>query len=434
MTTIQESAKQILNLLPGVDCGGYGGCGFPTCQACAEAIADGGSPALCPACSSETAAEIARIMNVEPVETEDKVAFVRCAGKAASSERFAGCASCDEAKAEGTVRGECKYGCLGIGTCVERCKFDAMKIEEGHLVIDRDKCTGCEACVGACVQHIIEMIPREATNFIPCSSKADEEETLATCGYGCIGCGDCAVSCPKGAIEMVVGNDVQGRYARIDYSKCEGCITCTLKCRKKIIVDTLHDLTKAKEEVALVRCVGGIRGKLKLKEMGIESCLDAKDIDLDANDICEYSCLGLGDCVKACRYGAISNESGVTRVDPDKCVGCGDCMRACPRNKIIMVPYKGVKQIACSSKADPKRRMEVCGVGCIACGDCVENCPQNAITMTDGNPFIDHEKCVNCGVCTYLCSRSLIKERVVPEYNYIQMKAAEIDSEQDEER
>ena len=432
MTTIQEKTEQILTLLPGVDCAGYGGCGYPTCRACAEAIADGGSVALCPACSKGAIAAIAEIMGTQPVEAEDKVAFVRCAGTAAAPARFASCESCDEAKAEGTLKGECRYGCLGLGTCIGRCKFDAMKLEDGHLVIDRDKCTGCEACVSGCIQQIIEMIPREATNFIPCSSKADEQETLATCNYGCIGCGDCAVSCPKDAIEMVTGQHVAGRYAKIDYTKCEGCITCTVNCRKKIIVDTLHDLTRAKEEVAFVRCVGGARGKRKLMDMGFESCADAGRIDLDANDICEYSCLGLGDCVKACRYGAISNEMGVSKVDPDKCVGCGDCMRACPRNKIIMVPYKGVKQIACSSKADPERRMEVCGAGCIACGDCVENCPDGAITMTDGNPFIDHDRCVNCGVCTYVCSRSLIQERIVPECSYLQREAMKIDDEHDE--
>ena len=35
--------KEILKVLPGGDCGGYGGCGFETCEACAEAIASGGS-------------------------------------------------------------------------------------------------------------------------------------------------------------------------------------------------------------------------------------------------------------------------------------------------------------------------------------------------------------------------------------------------------
>ena len=434
MEKMNEAAKHILALLPGGDCAGYGGCGHPTCQACAQAIVDGGCVAMCPACDNDAVAAIAQVMGVEPIQVVEKVAFVRCAGTSAAQERFVLCKSCDEAKTKGTEAGECKYGCLGVGTCLDRCTFDAMKLDNGRLLIDRDKCSGCEACLTGCCQNIIEMIPRDATNFIPCSSKADERETLETCGYGCIGCGDCAMSCPKNAIEMVMGDNVAGRYAKIDYSKCEGCVTCTVKCRKKIIVDTLHDLTQAKEEVAFVRCVGGAKGNRKLNKMEIPSCADVASVDLDGNDICEYSCAGLGDCVSVCRYDAISNELGVAQVDPDKCVGCGDCMRACPREKIIMVPYKGVKQTACTSKADPERRLEVCGVGCIGCGDCADNCPSKAITMTDGNPFIDHEKCVNCGVCSYVCSRKLISERVVPEYNYLQMEAMRIDENTDERK
>ena len=75
-----ESAKQILALLPGVDCGGFGGCGYPTCQACAEAIAEGGPITLCPAANSEAVAGIAQILGVEPVEVEAKIAHVKCAG------------------------------------------------------------------------------------------------------------------------------------------------------------------------------------------------------------------------------------------------------------------------------------------------------------------------------------------------------------------
>lgn len=434
MTMVQETAKRILALLPGVDCGGFGGCGHPSCAACAEAIAEGGSITLCPAADSAAVAEIAEIMGVEPVEVEAKVAFIKCAGSAAGKERFAGCESCDAAKAAGFAKGECAYGCMGIGTCIERCKFDAMKLEDGNVIIDREKCSGCEACLSGCIQEIIEMIPKDATNFIPCSSKADEKNTLNVCGYGCIGCGDCALACPKDAITMVMGDKVDGRYAAIDYSKCEGCVTCTVKCRKKIIVDTLHDLTKAKEEVAFVKCTGGSWGNIKLKKAGFESCSDVVNakLDLDAMDVCEYSCVGFGDCVKACRYDAVTNQYGIASVDPDKCVGCGDCMRACPRNKIEMVPYIGVKQAACESEAESERRMEVCGMGCIGCGDCADNCPNDAIEMIEGHPYIDHEKCLNCGVCSYVCTRGLIKERPVPEYNYIQREA--LKAEKDERR
>jgi len=425
MTMVQKTAKQILALLPGVDCGGFGGCGCPTCQACAEAIADGARIDLCPAAGQDAVDAIAKIMGVEPVEVEKKIAFIKCAGSSAGKERFCGCESCDAAKASGFEKGECKYGCIGLGTCIERCKFDAMKLEDGEVIIDREKCSGCEACLSGCIQEIIEMVPADATNFSPCSSKDNEKDTLASCGHGCIGCADCEMACPKGAIEMVYGDKIDGRFAKIDYSKCEGCITCTVKCRKKIIVDTLHDLAEAKETVALVRCSGGSVGHFKLESAGFETCQDVVDskADLDSMDVCEYSCAGFGDCTKVCRYDAIKVEYGIAKVDPEKCVGCGDCYRACPRNKIQMVPYIGVKQAACESEADPERRMEVCYMGCIGCGDCADNCPNGAIEMVNGHPEIDHDKCVNCGVCKYVCSRGLLAERVVPEYNYLQREA-----------
>ena len=81
--------------------------------------------------------------------------------------------------------------------------------------------------------------------------------------------------------------------------KCEGCVTCTVKCRKKIIVDTLHDLTKLKEDVAFVKCAGGAWGHKKLEDLGYTSCSDiVKDaadgkIDLDEIGVCTYSCTGI---------------------------------------------------------------------------------------------------------------------------------------------
>lgn len=421
MISIQNHGLQILALLPGVDCNGLGGCGYKTCEACAYAIAETGNITLCPACNSEKVAAIAEILGKEPVEVEEKMAFVRCAGDAAGKERLAGLESCEAAKESGLMHSECQWGCFGIGSCIEKCEFDAMSLVDGKIVIDEEKCTGCMACSAACPQGIISMVPKDATNFIPCSSKAYEQMTLDTCGYGCIGCGECEKACPQGAVKVI------DNCAVIDYDKCVGCVACTVKCEKKIIVDKLHDLTKLKEEVAFVKCVGGAKANRKLKALGVDDCSKAAEMSMSAMELCEYGCVGLGNCTKVCRFDAISVQYGVAMVDIDKCVGCGDCMRACPRDMIVIAPYVGVKRVPCNSRADQEERLRVCKVGCIGCEDCAENCPNDAIEMVAGNPVIDGSKCENCNVCSYVCSRGLIAERKVPEYNYMQVKAMKID-------
>ena len=425
MSMIHTQRMQILGLLPGVDCSGHGGCGYKTCDACAEAIAETGNITLCPACNGEKVAAIAEVLGVEPVEVEEKIAFIRCAGSAAGKERLADLPSCKEAKEAGFLHSECQWGCIGIGSCIDRCEFDAMSLEDGKVVIDKEKCTGCRACVCACPQELISMAPREATNFIPCASKAYEKMTLETCGYGCIGCGECEKACPEDAVR------VMDNCAVIDYDKCVGCVACTVKCEKKIIVDELHDLSKVKEEIAFVKCVGGAKANAKLKALGIDDCRAAADIHMSPMGLCEYGCVGMGNCTRVCRYDAISIQNGVALVDIDRCVGCGDCMRECPRDMIVIAPYRGVKRVPCNSRDDQAERLRVCDIGCIGCEDCADNCPNNAIEMVAGNPVIDGEKCENCNVCSYVCSRGLIAERIVPDYNYLQVEALKIDQREE---
>lgn len=418
--TPAEVVKKILSLLPGVDCGGFGGCGKASCEECANAIAAGESVALCPACKQETVDAIAEIMEVPTVETKDEIAYVFCAGRAAGKARFAGYASCQEAVDAGFKRGECKDGCVGVGSCVAVCKFDAMSVKSGVVVIDEEKCTGCGACANkaACPQNLIKMVPRDATNFIPCSStEADDEIVRATCGFGCISCGECERACPEGAVSIV------DNHAVIDYDKCVGCVACAVKCRKKIIVDTYHDLAKVKEKVAFVKCSGGKASPI-YKEMGIWTCKDAVDkVDPKELGLCTTGCCGLGSCEAVCRYDAIHVVDGVAYVDPDKCVGCKDCTYACPKGLIEIVPYKGQKQVPCSSTDDYADKAAVCDSACIGCEDCMHNCPNGAIYMEDKHAVVDPELCENCNVCQYVCARGVIKEQVVPEYNYLQRDA-----------
>ncbi len=87
---------------------------------------------------------------------------------------------------------------------------------------------------------------------------------------------------------------------------------------------------------------------------------------------CVYGCLGFGDCVNACTYGAMRLKDGLPEIDYEKCIGCGACARACPRGLIEMIPFKNERMlvVACASQDPPKVVREVCKVGCIGCKAC----------------------------------------------------------------
>ena len=109
-----------------------------------------------------------------PKETEPMVAFVACNGYAAGKARFmqAGCETCWEAVESGFDRKDCKSGCVGVGDCIKSCKQDAISLVKGKIVVDKEKCDGCGDCAKpeVCPQKLIRMIPKDATNFIPCSN------------------------------------------------------------------------------------------------------------------------------------------------------------------------------------------------------------------------------------------------------------------------
>ena len=134
-------------------------------------------------------------------------------------------------------------------------------------------------------------------------------------------------ACPEGAVSVVDNRAV------IDYEKCVGCVACTVSCRKKIIVDTYHDLTKVKPTVSFVRCRGGWYNHEVYAKAGATTCREAVKLDLLYH--CNYGCAGFGDCVQACRFDALEIVQGTAKVDPDKCVGCKLCTKVCPRDAIL---------------------------------------------------------------------------------------------------
>ncbi|MBQ8797317.1 MAG: RnfABCDGE type electron transport complex subunit B [Oscillospiraceae bacterium] len=172
-----------------------------------------------------------------------------------------------------------------------------------------------------------------------------------------------------------------------------------------------------KRKVAMVRCSGYRRVDDSGKELGVKKkaeyegfkdCLAASKVGGNGPVACKFGCLGFGNCVKACKYDAISVKDGCAVVDRQKCVGCKACAKACPRNLITFVEYDKLTAIPCNSHAKGAVTVRGCSQGCIGCGLCNKICPEQAITIDGNLAVIDYSKCTNCGLCATVCPKKLI--------------------------
>lgn len=68
-----------------------------------------------------------------------------------------------------------------------------MAKSKGKIVIDIERCKGCQVCVSACPQQVIS--PSKHVN-----SKG--YRNVETVNEECTGCTNCAVVCPDGAITV----------------------------------------------------------------------------------------------------------------------------------------------------------------------------------------------------------------------------------------
>ena len=103
----------------------------------------------CPVGGAPVGEKIAAIMGVEASSAEKKVAFVKY--------NYYGIDDCHkiaDAVPGGGSKG-CNYGCLGSGSCVKACQFDAIHVVNGVAVVDKEKCVACGKCAAKCPAHVI---------------------------------------------------------------------------------------------------------------------------------------------------------------------------------------------------------------------------------------------------------------------------------------
>ncbi len=126
---------------------------------------------------------------------------------------------------------------------------------------------------------------------------------------------------------------------------------------------------------------------------------------------CKYGCLGLGDCVRVCEYGAITIVNGCAKVDMEKCAGCAKCVAACPKDIIKFIPNSQSFVVACSSHEKGAVARKACTAACIGCKKCETVCETGAIKVENNLAVISRAKCTGCGKCVASCPVKCIIER-----------------------
>lgn len=225
-----ERVEAIAEILPGANCGG---CGYTGCRALAESIVKGEAKcSSCPVGGDEAASAIAEVMGVESSATVKLRAQVMCSGTSEYARKkyvYEGVHDCIAATKLGGGDKLCPNGCIGLGTCVNKCPFNAIVLVDGVAVVDYHKCRGCGVCANACPKGLIRLIPFDSYHWVGCMAVENGKATRKYCKVGCIGCNICAKNCEEGAIT------VTDFVASIDYEKCTGCNACVEKCPRQII-------------------------------------------------------------------------------------------------------------------------------------------------------------------------------------------------------
>ncbi len=124
------------------------------------------------------------------------------------------------------------------------------------------------------------------------------------CTYGCLGRGDCCVSCPFDAIRMVEGLPV------IDPEKCTACGNCVTACPRKII-------------------------SIRPADFPVVVACSSRDAGAVVRKICPVGCIGCKICVKQVP-DVFSVTDNLAAIDYAKAaISCDAAIEKCPTKCIV---------------------------------------------------------------------------------------------------
>ena len=228
--------------------------------------------------------------------------------------------------------------------------------------------------------------------------KDEKTETIRAMLPGA-NCGACGYSGCDGYAKALATSEAQPGLCPVGGATVTKAVSEYLGC----------DAGESETKVAVVHCLGSYDNTSdKVQYEGIETCAGAAMVAGGVAS-CQYGCMGLGDCVRACQYGAISVKNGLAKIDPKLCKGCSLCIKACPKHLIRFTPYWQQAVVLCSNCDKGADTNKVCKIGCIGCKKCEKTCQHDAIHVIDSHAVVDTTKCVGCGDCEEVCPRHCIQ-------------------------
>ena len=183
----------------------------------------------------------------------------------------------------------------------------------------------------------------------------------ANCG-GCgrAGCADFATACSKADADL---------FANLY------CPVGGPKIMQQIAEIKGFEVAEKTPTTAVLLCQGTCQNApSKVVYEAVSSCRIANRISSGQSG-CPDGCLRLGDCIKVCKFGALSinEDTGLPQIDSSKCVSCGACAKVCPRGLFEIRPLSqngSIVYVACRNKQKGAVARKNCKVACICCMKC----------------------------------------------------------------
>lgn len=189
------------------------------------------------------------------------------------------------------------------------------------------------------------------------------------------------------------------------------CAVGGIACSREIASILGAEAVEPTPKVVVLHCQGTPeQTSPRYQYHGTQSCNAAHSL-LGGPGSCTYGCLGFGDCVAVCAFGALSLHDGIVRVDPIECTGCGACTKVCPKKILKLIPVTAGVEVFCSNEWPGGLTRKNCHIGCIGCGRCVKVCPTGAINLKGSLAAIDQSLCTNCHACVDVCPTKAVAIR-----------------------